>query len=41
MKRTALILLAAALLTGCAGLSVNFDAAISYRSDVPLGQRKP
>jgi PBP1b-binding outer membrane lipoprotein LpoB len=40
MKRTALILLAAALLTGCAGLSVNFDAAVSYRSDVPLGQRK-
>jgi hypothetical protein len=30
-------ILAAVLLSGCAGLSVNFDA--SYRSDVPLGQR--
>jgi hypothetical protein len=39
MKRIALIL-SAVLLSGCAGLSVNFDAAISYRSDVPLGQRK-
>jgi hypothetical protein len=29
-----------ALLTGCAGLSVNFDASITYRSDVPLGGRK-
>jgi hypothetical protein len=25
-------------LSGCAGLSVNFDAAISYRSDVPLAE---
>lgn len=40
MKRLALTL-AALLLTGCAGLSINFDAAISYRSDVPLGTRKP
>jgi hypothetical protein len=39
LKRIALTL-AALLLTGCAGLSVNFDAAVSYRSDVPLGQRK-
>jgi hypothetical protein len=28
------------MLSGCAGLSINVDAAISYRSDVPLGQRK-
>lgn len=44
MKRTAYILallLVAAGNVGCAGLSVNFDAAISYRSDVPLGERKP
>lgn len=41
MKRTVIALAIAALLTGCAGLSVNFDAAVSYRSDVPLGQRKP
>jgi hypothetical protein len=27
------------LLSGCAGLSVNFDLAASYRSDVPLGTR--
>jgi hypothetical protein len=39
MKRIALFL-SLALLTGCAGLSVNVDAAISYRSDVPLGERK-
>jgi hypothetical protein len=32
-------ILAAVLLSGCAGLSVNFDAAVSYRSDVPLGER--
>lgn len=40
MKRIALFLATLAL-AGCAGLSVNFDAAVSYRSDVPLGQRKP
>lgn len=42
MKRTAYILallLAAAFNTACAGLSVNFDAAITYRSDVPAGER--
>lgn len=38
MKRIGLIL-AAALLAGCAGLSVNFDANITYRSDVPIGTR--
>jgi hypothetical protein len=38
MKRS-LVILALIALTGCAGLSVNFDAAVSYRSDVPLGQR--
>lgn len=41
MKRTAIALAIAALLAGCAGLSVNFDARVSYRSDVPLGERKP
>jgi hypothetical protein len=40
MKRTAIALAIAALLTGCAGLSVNFDATITYRSDVPIGGRK-
>lgn len=29
----------AVLLTGCAGLSINFDASISYRSDVPYQGR--
>lgn len=38
MKRV-LIVLTLLALTGCAGLSVNFDVAASYRSDVPLGQR--
>jgi hypothetical protein len=33
------IILCAALLTGCAGLSVNFDATVTYRSDVPMGTR--
>jgi hypothetical protein len=33
------LILCLALLAGCAGLSVNFDVAASYRSDVPLGQR--
>ena len=41
MKRVSLALLLAACLSGCAGLSVNFDAAITYRSDVPIGERKP
>lgn len=40
MKRTLLTtLIGLMLLSGCAGLSVNFDAAVSYRSDVPLGTR--
>lgn len=39
MKKTILALAVAALLSGCAGLSVNFDAAVSYRGDVPLGER--
>lgn len=39
MKRATLIL-AALLLSGCAGLSINVDAAITYRSDTPLGTRK-
>ena len=34
-----LLVIAAAVLSGCAGLSVNFDVAASYRSDIPLGQR--
>lgn len=33
------LILCAALLSGCAGLSVNVDVSASYRSDVPLGQR--
>jgi uncharacterized protein YceK len=41
MKRTLITLAVLALLAGCAGLSINFDAAMSYRSDVPLGTRKP
>lgn len=43
MKRVLIALAAAAALSGCAGLSINFDvdAAITYRSDVPLSQRKP
>jgi hypothetical protein len=41
MKRVILIVLTAATLAGCAGLSINFDAAITYRSDVPVGTRKP
>lgn len=40
MKTIAILLIALAL-AGCAGLSVNFDAAITYRSDVPMGERKP
>jgi hypothetical protein len=39
MKRIA-IAITLTLLTGCAGLSVNFDVGISYRSDVPIGERK-
>lgn len=38
MKRS-LAILALLSLTGCAGLSVNFDAAITYRSAVPAGGR--
>jgi hypothetical protein len=38
MKRT-LAILALLALSGCAGLSVNFDATVTYRSDVPLGTR--
>ena len=41
MKRTIAALAVAALLSGCAGLSVNFGAVITYRSDVPAGERKP
>jgi uncharacterized protein YceK len=41
MKRTLIALAVAAMLSGCAGLSVNFDAAITYRSDVPAGKRLP
>lgn len=29
------------LLAGCAGLSINVDVAATYRSDVPIGERKP
>lgn len=39
MKRIVAITLAA-LLSGCAGLSVNADIGITYRSDVPIGERK-
>lgn len=39
MIRTVLLALTLAL-TGCAGLSVNFDIGISYRSDVPIQGRK-
>jgi len=39
MIRTAVSLAIALMLSGCAGLSINFDAAITYRSDVPLAQR--
>lgn len=35
-----LVALALTSLSGCAGLSINVDAAITYRSDVPLGERK-
>lgn len=35
----AAVLCLACLLSGCAGLSINAD--ISYRSDVPVGSRKP
>ncbi len=38
MKRILLIALALAL-SGCAGLSVNADVTITYRSDVPVGTR--
>ena len=37
--KTMIVILLASFLSGCAGLSINFDAAISYRSDVPLGTR--
>jgi uncharacterized lipoprotein YajG len=40
MKKTLVALAALALLSGCAGLSINFDAAVTYRSDVPIGERK-
>lgn len=33
------IILTALLLSGCAGLSINWDLAASYRSDVPLNSR--
>lgn len=39
MKKTLIALAVLALLSGCAGLSVNMDATITYRSDVPVGQR--
>lgn len=39
MKKTILIIAAAALLSACAGLSINMDLAATYRSDVPLGER--
>lgn len=38
MKKT-LAIIAAALLSGCAGLSINADFYGSYRSDVPMGAR--
>lgn len=38
MKRITIIVLSA-MLAGCAGLSVNFDANVTYRSDVPIGGR--
>ncbi len=38
---TSLAIVTVAVLSGCAGLSINFDASITYRSDVPLGGRKP
>jgi hypothetical protein len=28
----------AVLLSGCAGLSINVDAMVTYRSDVPLAE---
>lgn len=34
------IVFACLMLSGCAGLSVNFDAVVTYRSEVPQGQRK-
>lgn len=39
MKRTAVSIAVTLMLSGCAGLSVNFDMAITYRSDVPIGNR--
>lgn len=39
MKKSIIALALLSCLTGCAGLSVNFDAAITYRSDVPVGGR--
>jgi hypothetical protein len=41
MTRYLTCLVMLAMLSGCAGLSVNFDAAITYRSDVPAGKRLP
>jgi hypothetical protein len=35
-----LSLILATLLTGCAGLSVNWDLTATYRSEVPVGGRK-
>ena len=34
-----IIVAACVLLSGCAGLSVNADVTITYRSDVPVGTR--
>lgn len=37
--KTLMTLALVALLSGCAGLSVNWDMTATYRSDVPLGER--
>lgn len=39
MKKLLVILLTLTLLSGCAGLSVNWDLSATYRSDVPFGER--
>lgn len=41
MIRIAILLASACLLSGCAGLSVNWNLNASYTSEVPLGERKP
>jgi uncharacterized protein YceK len=39
IRKSLVALAVVAMLSGCAGLSINAD--ISYRSDVPVGSRKP